>query len=200
MEIVRPSYEIIEPDMSLDQERILRLLEQFGKICYQSKPGETSESSAKFICSIIDRGHESVIEHLCITVIVTCDRGVTHEWVRHRIASYSQESTRYCNYGKKGVRFIMPPWMLDSGYDEMTEFVHDLEIMEGLYLKYLKKWADKDKSRKKSVPIRPPYLGAFLQVLKPNLSSGLTFVLVPSRSNGWLSKFLTAQQESGRLT
>ena len=144
MELVTPLYEIIEPEISLDQDRILKLLERFGRVCYQSKLGETSESGAKFIRGIIDRGHESVIEHLGVTVIITCDRGVSHEWVRHRIAAYSQESTRYCNYGKKGVRFIMPPWMLNATPGDMTDFIHDAEIEEKLYLKYLKKWADPD--------------------------------------------------------
>jgi thymidylate synthase (FAD) len=143
MELVKPGYEIMEPELMLDQTRILRLLERYGKVCYQSKPGETAESGAKFIRNIIDRGHESVIEHLGVTVIITCDRGVSHEWVRHRIASYSQESTRYCNYGKKGVRFIIPPWMIDAPEDEMQEFIHDAEIEEALYLKWLKIWADK---------------------------------------------------------
>ncbi len=137
MELLKPSYEIIEPEISLDQNRILRLLERFGKVCYQSKPGETPESGAKFIRGIIDRGHESVIEHLSVTVIVSVDRGVSHEWVRHRIAAYSQESTRYCNYGKKGVRFIIPPWLSEDDY---SEFVRDAEVLEGLYLKWLKKW------------------------------------------------------------
>jgi thymidylate synthase (FAD) len=149
MEIIKPSYEIIEPELSLDQNRILRLLERYGRVCYQSKPGETPESGAKFIRGIIDRGHESVIEHLSITIIITCDRGVSHEWVRHRIASYSQESTRYCNYGRKGVRFILPLWMVDAPAEELEDFVRDLETEEALYLKYLKKWADKDTGKER---------------------------------------------------
>ena len=61
MELVTPSYEIIEPEISLNQVRILKLLERFGKVCYQSKSGETSESGAKFIRGIIDRGHEKTV-------------------------------------------------------------------------------------------------------------------------------------------
>lgn len=140
MEIVTPSYVIVEPDISLNQERILRLLEVFGKVCYQSKAGETPESGARFVRSIIDKGHESVVEHLSVTVIVQVDRGVSHEWVRHRIAAYSQESTRYCNYGKQGVRFIMPPWMANASIEERAEFALDLVNQEQLYLKWLHKW------------------------------------------------------------
>lgn len=142
MELVKPSYEIIEPEISLNQDRILRLLERFGKVCYQSKPGETAESGAKFIRSIIDRGHESVIEHLSVTVIVTVDRGVSHEWVRHRIAAYSQESTRYVNYGKRGCKFILPPWMENCSDAEFAEFATDAQLLEELYNKWLKRWAD----------------------------------------------------------
>lgn len=60
----------------------------------------STNSAKKFIKKILDLplGHESVIEHYTITVRVICDRGVSHEIVRHRIASYTQESTRYCNY------------------------------------------------------------------------------------------------------
>ena len=58
--------------------------------------------------NLIERGHESVLEHVSITVKFICDRGVSHEIVRHRIASYSQESTRYCNYGDDGIAVIEP--------------------------------------------------------------------------------------------
>ena len=79
---------------------MLELVEEAARVCYKSeaKMGDTFDSN--FIRRTIDRGHESVIEHSMITVRFTVDRGVTHEAVRHRIASFSQESTRYCNYSK----------------------------------------------------------------------------------------------------
>ena len=79
---------------------MLRRIEKIGRVCYKSEERIGEGTAEKFIAGIIKRGHESVIEHGSITVKVTCDRGVTHEIVRHRIASYSQESTRYCNYSK----------------------------------------------------------------------------------------------------
>lgn len=95
MRIIEPSY-IIEDE--IDAQRMMRTIERAGRTCYKSEHNISDGSAEKFISNIIKRGHESVIEHEKITVRFICDRGVTHEMVRHRIASYSQESTRYCNY------------------------------------------------------------------------------------------------------
>lgn len=93
---------IIKPEAVLEtpysQEEILKLLEKAGRVCYKSESNISEGSAEKFISNILKRGHESVIEHVSLTFRVVCDRGVSHEIVRHRIASYSQESTRYCNY------------------------------------------------------------------------------------------------------
>lgn len=105
LEIIKPSF-VIESD--IDSIRILKDLERYGRVCYKSEHLITEESAKDFIRRILESGHESVIEHVSITVRVICDRGVTHEIVRHRIGSYSQESTRYCNYCKKGAQFIYP--------------------------------------------------------------------------------------------
>lgn len=92
---VKPSIEIVSNN---DYKEMLIKLEKIGRVCYKSEDYIKEGSAEKFLKGIVKRGHESVIEHESITVRVTCDRGVTHEIVRHRIASYSQESTRYCNY------------------------------------------------------------------------------------------------------
>ena len=92
---VNPSIEILSDS---SYETILKKIERIGRVCYKSEDKIKADSAEGFIRGIIKRGHESVIEHESISVKVTCDRGVTHEIVRHRIASYSQESTRYCNY------------------------------------------------------------------------------------------------------
>lgn len=77
-----------------------QLLERCGRVCYKSEDKITTESAVKFVEKINIIGHHSVIEHAYATIRFVCDRGVSHELVRHRMASYSQESTRYCNYGK----------------------------------------------------------------------------------------------------
>lgn len=97
MKIVNASYEIIGMSSAED---MLKNIEKFGRVCYKSEANITETSASDFIKRIIKSGHESVIEHEKISVRIICDRGVSHEIVRHRIASYSQESTRYCNYTK----------------------------------------------------------------------------------------------------
>ena len=92
---VNPSIEILS---DTSYETILKKIERIGRVCYKSEDKIKEDTAEGFIRGIIKRGHESVIEHESISVKVVCDRGVTHEIVRHRIASYSQESTRYCNY------------------------------------------------------------------------------------------------------
>lgn len=97
MKSINPGFEILT---KVDGEKILQHIELCGRVCYKSEDKITPESSRAFVASLIARGHESVLEHYNITVRMINDRGVSHEQVRHRIASYSQESTRYCNYGK----------------------------------------------------------------------------------------------------
>lgn len=117
MRIIEPSY-IIEDE--IDAQRMMRTIERAGRTCYKSEHNISEGSAEKFISNIIKRGHESVIEHEKITVRFICDRGVTHEMVRHRLASYSQESTRYCNYANdkfgNELTFIKPCF-----WDENTE-------------------------------------------------------------------------------
>ena len=116
MNIIEPGFEVLD---DLDGRRMLRKIEAAGRICYKSEENITDGSAEIFVRSILKSGHESVIEHEKISVRVVCDRGVSHEIVRHRIASYSQESTRYCNYSKekfgKELTFIKPVfWEEDS--------------------------------------------------------------------------------------
>ncbi len=109
MILVKPSHEILT---EIDERKILQSLELAGRICYKTedKIDWNAKTSHKFVKMVLDRGHESVIEHESVSVKIVCDRGVTHEIVRHRLCAYSQESTRYCNY-KGGVTFVIPPWM-----------------------------------------------------------------------------------------
>ena len=115
---VKPSIEIVSNN---DYKEMLTKLEKIGRVCYKSEDYIKEGSAEKFLKGIVKRGHESVIEHESITVRVTCDRGVTHEIVRHRIASYSQESTRYCNYS--GDKFGNEITVIDiaGGFVEVNE-------------------------------------------------------------------------------
>lgn len=96
-----------------DPMDLLQDIERIGRVCYKSEHRITSSSAAPFVSSIIERGHESVLEHISITVRFVTDRAIANELVRHRIAAYSQESTRYCNYKDK-IEFIYPKNVSDK--------------------------------------------------------------------------------------
>lgn len=115
MKIIKAGYEIMG---ALDGSEILKKIEKCGRVCYKSEDRITDGSAAQFVRSIIKRGHESVLEHVSFTVKFIVDRGVSHEIVRHRLASYSQESTRDCNYtgdkfGKE-ITVIEPCFLTDE--------------------------------------------------------------------------------------
>lgn len=99
MKIIKADIEILSP---IDGQEILKRIEQAGRVCYKSEDKITDGSAERFVANILKRGHEAVLEHWSITVKFICDRGVSHEIVRHRLAAYCQESTRYCNYSKDG--------------------------------------------------------------------------------------------------
>lgn len=99
MKIVKPSWKMSAMTEG-EPAKLMKHLEAMGRICYQSEDAITDDSYKQFLRTIIERGHEAVLEHATVTAIIICDRGISHELVRHRIASYCQESTRYCNYNK----------------------------------------------------------------------------------------------------
>lgn len=114
MKIVNPSVEICMPMSGAD---MLRHIERCGRICYKSEARITDTSAEAFVRGLIKRGHEAVLEHASLSVKFVCDRGVSHEIVRHRLAAYCQESTRYCNYSKEGFGSeitVIKPCYLDA--------------------------------------------------------------------------------------
>lgn len=138
MRVIEPEVEILD---NVNGNEILKKIEIAGRVCYKSEDKITSESAKIFIQNLLTSGHESVIEHEKISVRIICDRGVTHEIVRHRIASYSQESTRYCNYTKdkfgNELTFIKPCfWSEDS--EEYRLWIETMQIIENSYNKMIK--------------------------------------------------------------
>ena len=111
MTLIKPGYEILTP---IDGLKELQTIELAARTCYKSESAitEDSESAKKLIRRLIESGHEAMLEHSFLSVRFTCDRGVTHELVRHRLCAFAQESTRYCNYSGekfgKNVRFVIP--------------------------------------------------------------------------------------------
>jgi thymidylate synthase (FAD) len=128
MKIIEPSFTILDAP---DGRELLAKLERYGRTCYKSEGKATDGSAEKFIRMLLQKGHESVLEHEKVTVLVVCDRGVSHEIVRHRIASYSQESTRYCDYGKAGEIQVIEPKGLSG--DTRSWWLHAVKVAEEAY-------------------------------------------------------------------
>lgn len=99
MRILKPQHVIIGKDQ-IEGHKILKHIEKIARTCYKSEDLINNESAEKMIKKLIKMNHLAMIEHASVSVLFTCDRGVTHEIVRHRVASYAQESTRYVNYSK----------------------------------------------------------------------------------------------------
>jgi len=147
LRIISPSHEILDLP---DSESALRRIELAGRTCYKSEDRITANSAKEFVARILDQGHFSVIEHANITVRFICDRGVSHELVRHRLASYSQESTRYANYSEANfgseITLIKPLfWSEDSR--QYKEWLKAMENAEKAYMKLIRMGANPEQAR-----------------------------------------------------
>lgn len=130
MKIVDAGYEILDP---LNGEEILRKIERVARVCYKSEDKITEGSAEKMVRALIKSNHMAMLEHYSFSVKFICDRGVSHEIVRHRVASYAQESTRYCNYNKSGdVAFIRPVFFAEDT-PEMDNWVDSCMRAEKTY-------------------------------------------------------------------
>ena len=140
MYLLKPGWKILRmgltPWEDVTEEKVLKLFEIEGRRCYKSEGRITPTSYAQFAKDRMNQKHIALLDHYHITSEYVCDRGVSHEWIRHKLTeilptgcvadgydwapmAVSQESTRYCNYMKSGgVCFIIPPW---------------IEILEGDY-------------------------------------------------------------------
>lgn len=122
--VVKPGF--ILPQFTVDTiDSMVAHIERCGRVCYKSEDRITSESGERFIRRICKNNHESVLEHGNLTAIVTCSRACSHQLVRHRVGcAYSQESQRYCDYGKRGLQVICPPsiGIPEGDYDEVSAF------------------------------------------------------------------------------
>ena len=157
MKIIKPSYEILTP-ISDGGIKELQHIEKIGRVCYKSEDRITDdgESAKKFVKMLISNGHEAMIEHSSLSVKFVVDRGVSHELVRHRIASFAQESTRYCNYSKD--KFgneitVILPCFFDTGMGILSnslvyqEWKSACECAEERYFNLLKMGATPQQAR-----------------------------------------------------
>lgn len=146
MKIINPSTEILTATPDLE-----RTIERAGRVCYKSEDRITGDSAAKLIARLAESKHESVLEHGSITVLFVCDRGVSHELVRHRIASFSQESTRYCNYGKdkfgNEITLIQPLLGPDPSLEREQAWLDACRAAESAYFELLDMGASPQEAR-----------------------------------------------------
>ncbi len=147
MRIIEPSVEIMT---EINNDLLIKNLEKFGRVCYKSENSITDDSAYKFIRMLIKNGHESVLEHEKITVKIVCDRGVSHEIVRHRIASYSQESTRYCNYcnDKFGNELtVIRPCFWQTNQEQYAIWQDSIRVLEDNYNRLIALGAKPEEAR-----------------------------------------------------
>jgi thymidylate synthase (FAD) len=147
MRIIEPSFKFME---DIDGNQILMNLERYGRTCYKSEKEITPQSAEDFVALLVANGHESVLEHEKVTVKIVCDRGVTHEIVRHRLASYSQESTRYCNYSKdkfgNELTFIKP-FFWNKDEVNYQKWFHAMKYIEETYMFMIRNGAKPEEAR-----------------------------------------------------
>ena len=136
MRTTNAGYEILTPIRGDE----LQLIEKAGRTCYKSEDKITDESAKKFVAGLIKRNHEAMLEHSFLSIRFICDRGVSHELVRHRLASFAQESTRYCNYSQdkfgNELTFIKPLFF-DEDTNEYRLWEHAMRVAESDYMMML---------------------------------------------------------------
>lgn len=146
MKIIEPKIEIEK----VDYNQIMKNLERACRTCYRSEDKITAESHKTLLKNCVNRGHESILEHEKITIRMICDIGVYKDLTRHRHASFSIESTRYCNYGKdkfdNEIKFIEPV-NIEKDTDLYKEWKKSLEEMEKHYLNMTELGATPDQMR-----------------------------------------------------
>ena len=137
MKIINAGFQILT---NINGIEMLKAIEYIARTCYKSENMITDLSAVKMVESLINRGHEAMLEHQSISVKFIVDRGVSHELVRHRMASYAQESTRYCNYSKdkfgNELTFISPCFWSKSSR-EYEEWYAAMNSAEDIYFELI---------------------------------------------------------------
>jgi len=147
MKIIDPYFKILH---MAEEEEVYRLLELAARTCYKSEDKIARGTARDLLRRLMKTGHESVIEHISISVRIVCDRGITHELVRHRLCSFSQESTRYANYGKE--KFgreitVIRPFFWEEGTPEFDVWKASMAAAETAYLTLLDMGAKPQEAR-----------------------------------------------------
>ena len=147
MRVINAGYEIIS---ELNGAEILKHIERCARVCYKSEDRITEDSAEKMVAALIRSGHEAMLEHYSFTVKFICDRGISHELVRHRLSSFAQESSRYCCYAKdkfgKELTFINPCFW-EPNSDNYARWFHEMDEAEKTYLAMIEDGATPEQAR-----------------------------------------------------
>lgn len=147
MKIIDPYFEILQIS---EGEFVLKHIEKAARTCYKSEDKITDDSARTLLKGLLKSGHHSVFEHASISVRIVCDRGITHEIVRHRLSSFSQESTRYANYSKdkfgKEITVIRPFFWNETS-DCYREWLDAMAKAETAYLNLIERGASAQEAR-----------------------------------------------------
>lgn len=146
MQIINAGYEILDP---LNGEEILKKIERVARVCYKSEEKIGEGTAEKMVRALVKSKHEAMLEHFSFSVKFIVDRGVSHELVRHRVASFAQESTRYCNYGHEGEITVIEPcfWSWSKDGIKYNEWLSACEMAESYYLSLLEMGATPQEAR-----------------------------------------------------
>lgn len=154
MKIIKAGYQIMSPNLDDPEERksVYKRIEAAGRTCYKSEDRIKEDSAGKFVRAMVKNGHEAMLEHASMSVRFFIDRGISHEAVRHRIASYAQESSRFCNYShdKFGNEISVIEPIFFKGQDKldlMNEWLCSMEDSERHYFNLLQLGATPEEAR-----------------------------------------------------
>ena len=197
MKIIKAGYRILDPIIENARKDIYRKIELAGRTCYKSEDRMTDESAAKFVANIVKNGHEAMLEHASMTVLFTVDRGVSHELVRHRLASFAQESTRYCNYSQSKfgneIAVIEPIFfrqiseeykrILNGAYEDVNDALSNIRMTDAI--KRYARWYETCKSSEHGY-FQMIELGATPQEARSVLPNSLkTDIIVTANMREW---------------
>jgi thymidylate synthase (FAD) len=149
MEIIEPSFEI---ETYINRKYVYEYLEKCIRTAYKSESMTKEGSAEKIIKLMLQKKHESTLEHFSFSVRFICDRGVSHELVRHRLASYTQESTRYVNYTKRQIQFIKPCWIKNKDDEDYAIWQESMEHAEEFYIELISSFGWKPEQARSVLP------------------------------------------------
>ena len=147
MNIVEPSYKILS---NVDGMELLRQIEYCARTCYQSYNKQTDNSCVNFVKMLIGRNHEACLEHASLSIKFIVDRAIQNEIVRHRIASFCCESTRYCCYAKDKFNneiTVIKPLFFEKDTLEYNLWRQSMETSEKIYLALIAKGCKPEEAR-----------------------------------------------------